>query len=250
MFDQTLGLLDHHFGDLDVTRSGFVEGRRDDFALHAALHIGDFLGSLIDEQDQQKHLRVVVGDRLGHVLQQDGFAGTRRSDNQRTLALALRADQIDYAGRLVLDRRVLGIEVEPLVGIERSEVVEIGPVADRVRIVVIDLEQLGQRKITLAILGRANFAFDRIAGPQAPLADLIGRDVDVVRSGKVVCLRRTQEAETILQHLDRADTEDLLAIFRNLFQDREHQVLTTHRRCALDLVFLSHGDQLRRGSLL
>src|SRR3546814_7445013 len=70
VLDETLGLFDHHFGDLDVARRGLVEGRGDDFAVHAALHVGDFLGPFVDQQDDQIDLGMVVGDRLGDILQQ------------------------------------------------------------------------------------------------------------------------------------------------------------------------------------
>jgi hypothetical protein len=43
---------------------------------------------------------VVVGDRAGDVLEEDGLAGARRSDDQRALALALRRDDVDDAGDL------------------------------------------------------------------------------------------------------------------------------------------------------
>src|SRR3546814_9878115 len=54
VLDETLGLFDHHFGDLDVARRGLVEGRGDDFAVHAALHVGDFLGPFVDQQDRSE----------------------------------------------------------------------------------------------------------------------------------------------------------------------------------------------------
>src|SRR6185437_8443202 len=43
VFDETLGLFDHHFGDLHMARRRLVEGRRNDFAVHRALHVRHFL---------------------------------------------------------------------------------------------------------------------------------------------------------------------------------------------------------------
>ncbi len=192
---------------------------------------------------------MVVGDRLGDVLQQHGLAGARRRDDQRALALALRRDQIDHPGGLVLHRRVAGVEIEPLVGIERGEIVEIGPVADRIGIVEIDAGELGQREIALAVLGRADLAFDRVAGAQAPFADLVGRNIDIVRAGEVVRLRAAEEAEAVLQHFDRSDAEDFLAVFGDFLEDREHQILAAQGRSAFDLVFLGHLDQFGRRPL-
>jgi hypothetical protein len=90
--------------------AGSSKGRGDDLALHRTLHVGDFLGPFVDQQDDQEHFGMVVGDGLGDVLQQHGLAGARRRDDQRALALALRADQVDHARRLVLDRRIERVE--------------------------------------------------------------------------------------------------------------------------------------------
>src|SRR3546814_4972173 len=68
---------------------------------------------------------MVVGDRLGDVLEQHGLAGARRRDDQRALALALRRDDVDDAGRLVLDGRVGRVERQLLRRIERRQIVEI-----------------------------------------------------------------------------------------------------------------------------
>ena len=89
---------------------------------------------------------MVVGDRLGDVLEQHGLAGARRRDDQRALALALRRDDVDHPRRLVLDRRIGAVEGQLLVGIERREIVEIDAVADRVGIVEIDLRDAGSAR--------------------------------------------------------------------------------------------------------
>src|SRR3546814_18987773 len=74
-------------------------------------------------------------------------------------------------------------------------------------IVEVDRGQPGQREIALAVLGRADFPFHRVAGAQAELADLGGAYVDVVRTGQIIGLRAAQEAETVGQHLDRRSEE-------------------------------------------
>src|SRR3546814_9049333 len=96
-------------------------------------------------------LGMIVGDRLGDVLEQHGLAGARRRDDQRALALALRADEVDHPRRLVLHRRVERVERELLVRIERGKIVEIDAVADDFGIVEIDRRKLGQREIALAV---------------------------------------------------------------------------------------------------
>src|SRR2546427_8926079 len=40
-------------GDLDVALRRLIEGRADDFALDSALHVGDFFGPFVDQQNNQ-----------------------------------------------------------------------------------------------------------------------------------------------------------------------------------------------------
>ena len=54
MFDETLGLFDHHFSDLHMAARRFVKSRADNLALHGTGHIGDFFWALIDQKDDQK----------------------------------------------------------------------------------------------------------------------------------------------------------------------------------------------------
>jgi hypothetical protein len=92
------GLLDHHLGDLDVALRRLVERRRDDLALHRALHVGDLLGPLVDQQHDQVDLGWFFGDRLRQGLQQHRLAGARRRDDHAALALADRRHQVHDRG--------------------------------------------------------------------------------------------------------------------------------------------------------
>ena len=80
MLDQTLGLLDHHFGDLDVagSRLSKVEDTTSPFT---ELHVGHFFRTLIDQENDEIGFRVIGRDRC-NVLQQDRLTGTRRRDDQ------------------------------------------------------------------------------------------------------------------------------------------------------------------------
>ena len=155
VLDQALGLLDHHLGDLHVARGRLVEGRGHHLALHGALHVGDFLRPLVDQQHDQVAFRMVGGDRMGDVLQQHRLAGARRRDDQRALALADRRHDVDDARRKVLLGRILVLHLEPLVGIERREVVEVDLVAGLLRVLEIDGVDLEQREVALAVLRRS-----------------------------------------------------------------------------------------------
>ena len=95
MLDQPFGLFDDHLGDGDVTGGRFVKGRGNDLALHRTLHVGHFLGPLVYQQDDEEDLGMVLLDRFGDVLQHHRLADPRRSDDQATLALAERGDDVD-----------------------------------------------------------------------------------------------------------------------------------------------------------
>ena len=68
---------------------------------------------------------------------------------------------------------------------------------------VVDRLDPEQGEVPLVLLGRADLAGDRVAGPQAEPADLAGRDVDVVGAGQVVVVRAAEEPEAVGQDLER-----------------------------------------------
>ncbi|MOA05180.1 hypothetical protein D3C78_1247690 [compost metagenome] len=97
VLDQTLGLLNHHFCNLNVARCRLVKGRSDNFTLHQTLHLGHFFRTFVDQQDHQHAVWVVVSDALRNVLQQHGFTGFWRSNNQTTLTTTNRRSQVQHA---------------------------------------------------------------------------------------------------------------------------------------------------------
>ena len=97
--DQPLGALQRHLGDLGVVFDRLVERGGDDFAFDRALHVGDFFRPLADQADHQVHVGVVGRDAVGDRLEQERLAGFRRRDDQTTLALADRRDEVEQPGR-------------------------------------------------------------------------------------------------------------------------------------------------------
>jgi hypothetical protein len=59
VFDQALGFLDHHFGDLHMACGRFVERAGHHLGAHGALHVGHFLRALVDQQHDDVALGVV-----------------------------------------------------------------------------------------------------------------------------------------------------------------------------------------------
>ena len=101
---------------------------------------------------------MVGGDGVGDVLQQHRLAGARRRHDQAALALADGRQQVEHARRdVVLD----GLQPDPLLRVERREVVEKDLVARLVGRLEVDRLHLDQREVALAVLGRADLAGDR-----------------------------------------------------------------------------------------
>ena len=113
----------------------------------------------------------------------------------------------------------------------------------------VDLVDLEQREITLALLGRTNLAFNRIARAQTKAPNLARRDIDIVRTGKIVCLGTAQEAKAVWQNLQHAFAENGMIVFGQLFENGKHQLLFTERAGVFDFEFLGQGKKLRRGFL-
>ena len=120
-------------------------------------------------------------------------------------------------------------------------------VALLVRVLEVDLVDLEQREVALALFRAADLAIDRVAGPERKAPDLRGRHVDVVGTWQVVGVGRAQEAEAVLQHLDHASADDIGLLGGQLFEDGEHQLLLAHGAGVLDPGLLGEAQELRRG---
>ena len=246
VLDQALGLFDDHLGDLDVAHRRLVEGRGNYLALHRALHVGDFFRPLVDQEHDQIAFRVIVGDRVGDVLQQHGLAGARRRHDQGALAFADRRHDVDDPRREILLGRILVFHLQPLVRIERRQIVEIDLVARLLWVLEVERVDLEQGEVALAFLGAADVAVDGVAGAQPKAADLRGRDVDIVRTGQIIGFRRAQEAEAVRQNFDDTFADNVGLARRELFEDAEHQLLLAHGRGILDLELFGKRHELCR----
>ena len=122
--------------------------------------------------------------------------------------------------------------------------------AQRLGVVEVDLVDLHHGEVALAVLGRADLAFDRVAGAQAELADLGRADIDVVGAGQVVGLHRAQVAEAVGDHLDGAAAGDHLVGGGELLEDGEHQLLAAHLRGAFHALLFGEREEFGRLLLL
>ena len=134
--------------------------------------------------------------------------------------------------------------------VERRQVVEQDLVAGDLGRLAVDLVDLEQREVRLALLRRADRSAHAVAGAQVEAADLRRRDVDVVRAGQVVVVGGPQEAEAVGQTLEHAVAEDGLVLGRVRLEQREDQLLFAEPGRAFDVEPLRHLDELGHRLLL
>ena len=125
-------------------------------------------------------------------------------------------------------------EFQALIRMQGREVLEQHLALGVLGRVEIDLVHLEHGEVTLAVLRRADLAGHGIAGAQPEASDLAGRDIDVIEACEVGALGRAQEPEAVLQDLEHAVTENVLAVFRMRLEDREDEVLLARARLVLD----------------
>ena len=202
-FNEALGLLEHDSGNLDVALGRLVECRGDDLGVDAAAHVGHLFGALVDEQHYDVCLGMILGNRVGNVLEQYRLTCFGRGHDQGTLALADGGEHVDHACRKIA--AASACEVELLVGEEGHEVLERHAVADHFGRETVDRLDVAEGEILLARTWRPYAAFHHVAGLETELADLLLGDVDVIWTREVVVVARAEETESFGHHLEHAE---------------------------------------------
>jgi hypothetical protein len=173
-----------------------------------------------------------------------------RSSTSSTIPLAFAEgrDQVNDAAGDVLFGFDFALELELLFREQRRQVLEHDLVLALLGGQAVDLVDLDEGEVALAVFRHPHLALDHVTGVQVEAADLAWRQVDVVGARHVAGVDRAQEAEAVGQHLEHAIAEHLLAALGALLHDREHQLLLAHASDVLDLQFLAHLDE--RGDVL
>src|SRR5690348_3451888 len=109
---------------------------------------------------------MIGGDGLSDVLQEHRLTSSRGRNDECSLPLADRRDDIDDAGRQILSGRILNLELQALIGIERRQVVEMDLVTRLFRILEVDGVALEQREIPFSLLWASDNALNRVPGSQ------------------------------------------------------------------------------------
>ncbi|MFM1944278.1 MAG: hypothetical protein RI897_3260 [Verrucomicrobiota bacterium] len=248
VFHHTAGFFDHHFGDLDVAFRRFIEGGADDFCRAAgAFHVCYFLGAFIDEEDEQVSIRGIFDDGVGDLLEQDGFAGTRRCDDEAAGAFTDGADEVEDSGGHLFR---VAFEHEALIGEERGEVIEVGFIFGLIGFFVADLFHFEEGEEAFLFFWGADLAVDDVTCLEVEAADLGGGDVNIFRAGQVVEALRAEEAEAFGQDFEHAIGEQGATALGVVLEDGVDELLFFHRAEVLDPHGFGHlGEFGDRGCL-
>ena len=122
-FNEALGAVGYAFADLDMAGHGFIECGCVNFAIEGPPHIGDFLGALVDEEEDEGGLGMVDADAAGEGLKKNRLSSSGRCGDETSLAHAERGNKIDGArGEFGVPRC---FQEDAAVGKKRSEFVEL-----------------------------------------------------------------------------------------------------------------------------
>ena len=109
----------------------FVESGSHDLGLDRAFHVGDLLGTLVDEEHHEVGVGIVLGNGIGNLLHQDGLTGFGLGHDECALAFSDGRKEVDHAaGKRCLSA---GGKFELLVGEEWGEMLKSGAIAQLFR---------------------------------------------------------------------------------------------------------------------
>src|SRR5256885_3819268 len=243
--DQSLRFFEHHVRHLHMARRAFVERRADDFgACSARDHLRHFLRPFVDEEDDDRDLRMILGDGVGHLVQQNRLSGAWRRHDQTALAFSNRRHDVDDAHAEIA---VLRLQTKALVGILWSKIVERRSILGLFRILAVDALYFQEREVALPRLRWSYLSANFIARAEAKSFDLRRRDVDIVGPWQITPVLTAQEAVSFRQNLKNAITVQHDVGVEKILLDLENQILFSETCGAVDLETVGHLLKLSDG---
>ena len=139
---------------------------------------------------------MVVGNGIRHILQQHRLTGLGLSDDQTTLTLADRGEEVKDASRSsVVDvSRAGDLELEFLCREDREQVVEGDPVAYHLGVAAIETDQLLHGEELILALRGGDDRLYHVSCLETVVLDLALCHVDVVWRGEVIVVSGADEA--------------------------------------------------------
>ena len=136
------------------------------------------------------------------------------------------------------------LQLDPFLGIEGRQVVEENLVPRSLGRLEVDRFHLEEGEVPLGLLRGADLAGNRVPRPKVEPPDLRRRDVDVIRTGKVVVVRRPEESEPVRQDLEDALAEDHAVLLGLGLKNGEYKLLFSQTGRAFDAQVFRDLSQL------
>ena len=180
-----------------------IERGRDNLASNGTLHIGYFLGSLVDEQAHQVHARIVRRNSSGDIFEHRGFTGLRRRHDKAALTLADRRNQVDHTGG---NRGMAMFHSERLIGENRRKVGEFHTTALLFGSDAVNRDDRLERGVLLIFASGARLALHHIALAQIVAANNRRANIHVLLARQIPL--RAQESVAVLHDVENAGDFD------------------------------------------
>ena len=219
-FHESLGAFQHHLGHASMRLGWLIKCGTDDFGLDRAFHVGDFFWSLTDQGDHQVGIGVVFGDRVGDGLEEHGFAGFRRRDDQAALSATDGCHQVNNAPGDIRRNR---FQVEHLAWENGCQEIEMRATFGDFRVHAVNGFYAQQAIVLFVILRWTNLAGNHISCAQAEAANLRLRDVDIHIAGQETLL--SEETEPVFNDFQHACAENVALLFGMGLEKPENEVL-------------------------
>lgn len=228
------------FGELTVALRAFIEGAAVDLAAkHGLLEVGDLLGALIEQEDDEGDFFVIVDDALGDVLEHHRLSRARGGIDETALTFAQRGNEVhDARGdgadgfRYFKDNALLREGGGKLLEVSRRLV--------NINIDAVHLGDAVDGEVFVLVLRRAGDACDAVARAEGELADEEEGDEDVLRQRGKAVFGIANEAEILDSNLKDAFNKHTRAVIRH---PGEHVVdELVFRARSIDFVIHAGGE--------
>src|SRR6185503_8618920 len=128
--------------------------------------------------------------------------------------------------------------------VERRKIIKKNFLARALGVFVINRFNLEQSKIALAFFRWAYMTGNDVAGAQVKAPNLARRNVDIVRAGEIVVIRRSQKTESVRESFQHTFAVNMTILLSLSLQDRKDQLLFAHIGSAFNIEILANERQI------
>ncbi len=172
-------------------------------------------------------------------LEKHGLPGSRCGNDQSPLSFSNGREKVHHPGGVIF-RIIPHFQVNFLLGIKGSEVVEENFIPRHLRVFIVDQFHFQHGEIPFRIFGGTNLARDGITRSKIESPNLRGRDVNVIWPGQIIVVGGSQKTKPVGQDFEHPFPKDQAVFFRLGLKNSKNQFLLSHPARPFHIEFL--GD--------